>query len=289
MMIDDDVQSPVVIEAPPTTPGRPPSPRMFDEKDNEDNELIPVPPPPRESQSVPTNFLRPQFRRRASLDVSSLPSSALPSRNGSPTWRRPASGWSKMTTQRSSLPRLYAGKDEPAMMLSSLGSFGPGFYEVKKPPITGTPRFGSGERFDRTKAYEGKENTAMMRGQFGPGMYDVKRPPIAGTPRFGTGERFDRSKMYEGKENTATMLGQFGPGMYDVKRPPIAGTPRFGSGERFDRSKAYEGKENTATMRGQFGPGMYEVTCSNRGSPLIKGRRPSIALAPLIKGRRASI
>jgi len=132
------------------------------------------------------------------------------------------------------------------MMLSSLGSFGPGFYEVKKPPITGTPRFGSGERFDRTKAYEGKENTAMMRGQFGPGMYDVKRPPIAGTPRFGTGERFDRSK-------------------------------------------AYEGKENTATMRGQFGPGMYEVTCSNRGSPLIKGRRPSIALAPLIKGRRASI
>ena len=81
----------------------------------------------------------------------------------------------------------------------------------------GTPRFGSGERFDRQKAYEGKENTAAMRGQFGPGMYEVKRPPIMGTPRFGSGERFDRQKAYEGKENTMALRGQFGPGFYDVR------------------------------------------------------------------------
>merc|ERR1712054_482972 len=96
------------------------------------------------------------------------------------------------------------------------GSYGPGMYDVrvsnKGSPCgvaKGTLRFGSGERFDREKCYEGKENTMTMRGSYGPGMYDVrvsnKGSPCGvakGTLRFGSGERFDREKCYEGKENT---------------------------------------------------------------------------------------
>ena len=138
-------------EPPPTTPGRPPSPRLFsDPKD--DMDVFPAPPPPRESLSVPASFPRSQHSRLSKLDVSSLPTSALPSRTGSPTWRRPTSGWSKMTEQRGQLPKLYQGKDQPSMNLTALGQWGPGMYEVKRPPIVGTPRFGSGERFDRQKA-----------------------------------------------------------------------------------------------------------------------------------------
>merc|ERR1719198_622636 len=120
-------------------------------------------------------------------------------------------------------------------------------------------------------------------GQYGPSMYDVKSSPVKATPKFGSGARFDREKAYEGKETKATMLGSFGPGMYDVKLSPIKRTPKFGSGARFDREKAYEGK--AADKRGQFGPGLYDVRCSNRGSPLLKGRGPSAAFA--LPSRRA--
>jgi hypothetical protein len=52
-----------------------------------------------------------------------MPSSALTSRTGSPLWKRPASRWSKLTTERSNLPQLYLGKDERS--LTSLGQYGP--------------------------------------------------------------------------------------------------------------------------------------------------------------------
>ena len=61
------------------------------------------------------------------------------------------------------------------------GSYGPGMYDVRCSKMgspygvaKGTPRFGSGPRFDREKCYEGKESAMAMRGSYGPGMYDVR-------------------------------------------------------------------------------------------------------------------
>jgi len=109
--------------------------------------------------------------------------------------------------------KCYEGKESLATMR---GQFAGLMYDVRPPPIKGTPLFGSGARFDREKAYEGKEALSTMRGQYGPGLYSVPQASITGTPSFGSGARFDREKAYEGKENTAKMRGQFGPGLYDV-------------------------------------------------------------------------
>jgi len=157
-----------------------------------------------------------------------------------------------------------------------------------------TSRFAGGERFNRAKCYEGKENAEVAKGAFGPGMYDVRcsktgspRGEAKHTPRFAGSERFTRAKCYEGKENAEVAKGIYGPGMYDVQcsktGSPLKakGSPRFAGSERFTRAKCYEGRENANALRGQAGAsGLDSPRCSNRGSPLWNRRRePSAAFA----------
>merc|ERR1711907_768537 len=175
--IDD---SPKIDTLWPNTPGPPPSPIIEEEEADRVPDYVPVPPPPRESVSVPASFRRSKFH--VERGSSSLPTSALPSRNGSARPRR--------------LPALKRNPEEV-----TLGQFGPGMYDVSCSK-TGSPlkvakgirRFGTGERFDREKCYEGKARSTTLLGQFGPGMYDVScsktGSPLKvakGARRFGTG------------------------------------------------------------------------------------------------------
>merc|ERR1719230_376659 len=153
----------------------------------------------------------------------------------------------------------YGGKEALGSMR---GQFGGLMYDVRPPPIKGTPLFGSGARFDREKCYEGKENTATMRGQFGPGLYSVSQPSITGTPSFGSGARFDRDKAYEGKENTATLRGSFGPGMYDVSCSKT-GSPLVGRKARGTPSAAFAPR--------------YSESMSTRRSNSVRDSLPAIS------------
>lgn len=185
----------------------------------------------------------------------SLTASALPSRNGSPAWRRPTSAWGRMNggRGRTEQTKLYTGREVYGMkeerMTTYLGQYGHLQYDVRVSK-TGSPR-----------------------GQ------------AKGTPSFDlTAPRSARDKVYEGKENMKA--GQFGPGLYDIRcfktgspKGQAKGTPRFGSGARFDREKCYEGRWHP-NGRGKAGAsGLDPPMCSNRGSPLWKGGRPSAAFA----------
>ena len=50
-----------------------------------------------------------------------------------PIWQKATSGWSKMTTERGQLPKLYHGND----LSMPTGQYGPGMYDVKSPRIQG--------------------------------------------------------------------------------------------------------------------------------------------------------
>ena len=145
----------------PITPARAPTPNdaMNDDIDEAPNCV----PTPRECSSVPAT------RRYADVriaygrpsEASSMPTSALASRIGS---ARPIK-----------LPKLvHPDKDQGQIS-------GPGMYNICVSrtglPLgvaKGTTRFGTGERFDREKCYDGKENAMTMRGAYGPGMYDAR-------------------------------------------------------------------------------------------------------------------
>ena len=87
---------------------------------------------------------------------------------------------------RSQSATLYHGKDMPQ---TTLGSFGPGSYDVRC-SRTGTPRDKAKggtpiftgatgmQRETASKRYEGKEWEATKRGKFGPGGYRL--PPACG-------------------------------------------------------------------------------------------------------------
>ena len=201
-------------------------------------------------------------------------------------WRRPSSAFGTTTMKRSQSTALYHGKDMPQ---TTLGSFGPGAYDVKC-SRTGTPRdrakggtpiftgaTGS-QRESGSKRYEGKEWEATKRGTFGPGGYEP-RTSNRGSPlwrrpssAFGTTtmKRSQSATLYHGKDMPQTTLGSFGPGAYDVKCSRTGtprdrakgGTPIFtgatGS-QRESGSKRYEGKEWEAAKRGTFGPGGYKL------------------------------
>ena len=244
----------------PATPARPPSalgPSPFGPStasgDNEELTQLLVPTPPSESVSAPAVFRKTKFRALSAQSSvqSSTRSSATPSRNSS---------------------ALPSRNGSPAW---------------SRP----TSRFAGGERFNRAKCYEGKENAEVAKGAFGPGMYDVRcsktgspRGEAKHTPRFAGSERFTRAKCYEGKENAEVAKGAFGPGMYDVRcsktgspRGEAKHTPRFAGSERFTRAKCYEGKENAEVAKGIYGPGMYDVQCSKTGSPLKAKGSPRFA------------
>jgi len=143
----------------PTTPARAPTPNDAMNDDEAPNYV----PAPRECSSVPA------VRRYADVriaygrpsEASSMPTSALASRIGS---ARPIK-----------LPKLVQ-PDKDQGQIS-----GPGMYNIcvsrTGSPLgvaKGTLRFGTGERFDREKCYDGKESTMSMRGTYGPGMYDAR-------------------------------------------------------------------------------------------------------------------
>lgn len=279
LMIDYDCFAPI-------TPGRPPSPWELDDAsekesstpsmsetdtvigDKEDT-FMPAPPPPRESVSVPASFPRRNFRLASARPANSLPTSldgscdssrngsltasALPSRNGSPAWRRPTSAWGRMNSGRAEQPKLYTGREaygaKEERMTTYLGQYGHLHYDVRVSK-TGSPR-------GRTRC----------------------------TPSFNlTAPHSAREKAYEGKEHMKA--GQYGPGMYDIRcfktgspTGKAKGTPRFGSGARFDREKCYEGRWRDNNFGKEGASGLNPPMCSNRGSPLWKGYRPSAAFA----------
>ena len=171
----------------------------------------------------------------------SPPGSALPSRRGSPMWRRPSSAFGTTTMTRSQSATLYHGKDMPQ---TTLGSFGPGSYDVRC-SRTGTPRGRAKggtpiftgatgmQRETASKRYEGKEWEATKRGKFGPGGYEPRTSnrgsPLWRRPSSAFGKttmtRPQSATLYHGKDMPQTTLGSFGPGSYDV-RCSRTGTPR---------------------------------------------------------------
>mmetsp|Transcript_48312 Transcript_48312/g.126322 ORF Transcript_48312/g.126322 Transcript_48312/m.126322 type:complete len:297 (-) Transcript_48312:227-1117(-) len=243
----------------PITPGRPPSPRNEDE-DRDATEFTPVPPPPRESQSVPASFQRRKLRASARWS-SSLPSSlqasrpssalrrhkvddvieALPSRDGTSAWIKPSSAFGKLTSSRQAAPsREYGGKETRHVYL--LGSFGPGMYDVRCSKMGSPLRGAKGTpSFTRTSPRFGtKAQENLQPGQFGPGMYEIRcsknGSPVRGgkmTPRFVPGRRFDRENCYEGKETVHVLLGRSGAlGSHDPPRCSRNGSPLWNRGSR---------------------------------------------------------
>jgi len=277
------------IPAAPTTPARPPSPFSGDGSpvDSHADELLlaaqslpaelkkdgllPVAPPPRVSRSLPAEL-------KADCLVPAPPRTGLPTTafrrtkfmELRPLATRPTGAPASLTAsvQSRSSSTWGFGDQRPSNVSATVGSFGPSMYDVKcsktGSPLgkgKGTPRFGAGERYDRRKCYEGKENKRMhdsLLGGYGHLSYDVKC------------------------SNMGSPLGR-----------ATGGSPRFATGERFNRSKCYEGKENNHMLLGSFGPGLYDIRCSPRGSPLWKNRpgaggTAAFALPHVPKQRRRS-
>lgn len=198
---------------------RAPSPAALEEQHIE---YTPEPPPPRESQSVPSSF------RRRKIVVAGRPSSASASIAGDSRSRTERSSWARQPD----VARLYRGR-EHVRTNELLGQWGPSMLDVKISRMGSarlearcTPRLGRGPRFNRERCYEGKEYVKL--GQFGPGLYDLRSlktgSPRTLTPRFGNGTRFDREKAYEGRDRMPR--GKTGPtGAYDPPRCSVRGSP----------------------------------------------------------------